>query len=51
MGIKMDQQEAIRRLQELAIELGRTPAWNEINKAVSKHHIYNLFGNNKHYQN
>ena len=45
MGVKMDQQEAIRKVQQLAIELGRTPAWNELEKVVSRHHIYNLFGN------
>jgi predicted phosphodiesterase len=45
MGVKIDQEEAIRLVRELAIELGRTPAWNELHKVVSKHHIYNLFGN------
>jgi len=44
MGMKLDQHEAINLLKEMAIELGRTPTWYEIQKVISKHHIANLFG-------
>lgn len=44
MGKKLSQQEAVNLLKDLAIELGRTPNWYEVEKIVSKHSIYNLFG-------
>jgi hypothetical protein len=44
MSNKINQADAINKLKDMAIELGRTPYWHEIRKIISNTTVYNLFG-------
>lgn len=44
MADPLKQQELVNKLRDLAIELGRTPYWNEIIKITSTNQIYKHFG-------